>query len=640
MDPNSARTILPSTFNPDFRFVPCYLVPHHPVFSQWIGETLNSTSKSTAEVAKAIIEPAQKEELQNTAVASNGAPQGPKKKIRVVLPENLESIFRGISATPLNIEVWQKLFNHLIALSDTEVFQKVWRYKNYFITQTFIAPSELRSLRTKIVRLVFSLLQEKKVGQLREYMQFEYIEGSPEVAMDIIYKFKRMTSVESTPKSLPTEFSINLLLNENRMAEMHDLCSFDSISKGYSRGFSWTFNSFHTAMQLKQSHQEAESLYKESLIRFPKEAAHKCGYSLALYYSSQCAFQQAFEILEKVKAILPSDRAKLNTYLLQRLLAPNLKDSKNLIQKLREELNKILYTSSIDKSEILVFWATTEDVAQAPQYAKTLYDKVHIPDSLGEKTIWNYSAAFLYHLFLNSHFDQTKKTIGEILLKWPKNSTLMALFTMLQHSAEKDAKILESVKKTLEIVPKSGNMWLEAARIHLNPLSRHFDLVEAQKCLINATYFTPQLIDIAFEMERLEQICLSFNLRCPEIIIESKNYLCNLAAVTENIYNFFGINFDLFKITCPENAPIKHVFKEAKKAIEAHCKTYRHLYEAAIAKNEAIIKSNQSAYRELISALGDPLKMIAKGGQIPHTHIKHKMHIIRSFSFNPRIFNF
>ena len=50
---------------------------------------------------------------------------------------------------------------------------------------------------------------------------------------------------------------------------------------------------------------------------------------------------------------------------------------------------------------------------------------------------------------------------------------------------------------------KTGAAWLEAARMHLNPLSTNFDLRETEKCLEYAARQAPDNFDIYIEMGRL-----------------------------------------------------------------------------------------------------------------------------------------
>lgn len=61
-----------------------------------------------------------------------------------------------------------------------------------------------------------------------------------------------------------------------------------------------------------------------------------------------------------------------------------------------------------------------------------------------------------------------------------------------------------SLKQALNAVPKSGEVWCEGARIHLNPFARTFDLTKARRHLFFATKFTPQYGDGFLETLRLE----------------------------------------------------------------------------------------------------------------------------------------
>lgn len=59
---------------------------------------------------------------------------------------------------------------------------------------------------------------------------------------------------------------------------------------------------------------------------------------------------------------------------------------------------------------------------------------------------------------------------------------------------------------SLMYVAKSGEVWCEGARIFMNPLSKHFNPLNAQRCLTFAVFFTPQYGDSFIEV-RLEFHC-------------------------------------------------------------------------------------------------------------------------------------
>ena len=65
---------------------------------------------------------------------------------------------------------------------------------------------------------------------------------------------------------------------------------------------------------------------------------------------------------------------------------------------------------------------------------------------------------------------------------------------------------MKALKKALHAVPKSGEVWCEAARIYLNPFSPSFD-VDISSCYLDfATKFTPQYGDSFLEALRQEMV--------------------------------------------------------------------------------------------------------------------------------------
>ena len=65
---------------------------------------------------------------------------------------------------------------------------------------------------------------------------------------------------------------------------------------------------------------------------------------------------------------------------------------------------------------------------------------------------------------------------------------------------------LKAFHQSLKHVAKSGEVWCEGARIYLNPTSRHFNPLNASKCLNFAVFFTPQYGDSFIEALRLAVI--------------------------------------------------------------------------------------------------------------------------------------
>lgn len=59
---------------------------------------------------------------------------------------------------------------------------------------------------------------------------------------------------------------------------------------------------------------------------------------------------------------------------------------------------------------------------------------------------------------------------------------------------------MTSFREALKHVAKSGEVWCEGARIYMNPVSKHFHLHNASKCLNYAVFFTPQYGDSFIEV--------------------------------------------------------------------------------------------------------------------------------------------
>jgi hypothetical protein len=81
---------------------------------------------------------------------------------------------------------------------------------------------------------------------------------------------------------------------------------------------------------------------------------------------------------------------------------------------------------------------------------------------------------------------------------------LWACLVQLRHYDGGEEAQFSSLRRALMAVPKSGEVWCEGGRIHLNPFSNTFDLTEARRHLFFATRFTPQYGDSFLETMKLE----------------------------------------------------------------------------------------------------------------------------------------
>jgi tetratricopeptide (TPR) repeat protein len=92
----------------------------------------------------------------------------------------------------------------------------------------------------------------------------------------------------------------------------------------------------------------------------------------------------------------------------------------------------------------------------------------------------------------------------EALVNHSGTGRLWACLVQLRHYDGGEEAQFSSLKRALMAVPKSGEVWCEGGRIHLNPFSNTFDLTDARRHLFFATRFTPQYGDSFLETLKLE----------------------------------------------------------------------------------------------------------------------------------------
>lgn len=109
---------------------------------------------------------------------------------------------------------------------------------------------------------------------------------------------------------------------------------------------------------------------------------------------------------------------------------------------------------------------------------------------------------------------------------------------------------------SLKHVAKSGEVWCEGARIYLDPTSRHFNPLNACKCLNFAVFFTPQYGDSFIEAIRLAVITSDVFLAFHHV--SSSVHLMNLLrSLTDMVYfikrsSYFQPNYGPLWFRCQE----------------------------------------------------------------------------------------
>lgn len=137
---------------------------------------------------------------------------------------------------------------------------------------------------------------------------------------------------------------------------------------------------------------------------------------------------------------------------------------------------------------------------------------------------------------------------------------LWALLVQLRHFEKGEEAQFEALRRALNAVPKSGEVWCEGARIHLNPFARTFDNQLARRHLLFATKFTPQFGDGFLETLKLEMIEKWLLPIANKIWESSHDKIVNSLDGNDQeglIESVFNISCDLFSI-CKDIADAGH----------------------------------------------------------------------------------
>ncbi len=112
----------------------------------------------------------------------------------------------------------------------------------------------------------------------------------------------------------------------------------------------------------------------------------------------------------------------------------------------------------------------------------------------------------------NGFFTEAEELVKNSLQIHNATGRLWATLIQLQHarslSADAFKETYSTFIKSLNEIPKSGEVWCEGARLHMNsnPLNPYYSLDTARKYLEFAIQFTPQYGDSFLEMLKLTML--------------------------------------------------------------------------------------------------------------------------------------
>ncbi|CAM9882397.1 unnamed protein product, partial [Ectocarpus sp. 13 AM-2016] len=150
------------------------------------------------------------------------------------------------------------------------------------------------------------------------------------------------------------------------------------------------------------------------------------------------------------------------------------------------------------KSHVFLECARLEEFTGNLECARQILERARVET----KSEWKASCCLFVLLEIRANDWQRAATEAQEALK--VHSGAGRLWAVLVQLKQRDSDQAQqaSLKQALKEVPKSGEVWCEGARIHLNPLSKAFDLETAGKYLGFAVQFTPQYGDSFMECLR------------------------------------------------------------------------------------------------------------------------------------------
>ncbi|CAM9513471.1 unnamed protein product, partial [Ectocarpus sp. 8 AP-2014] len=150
------------------------------------------------------------------------------------------------------------------------------------------------------------------------------------------------------------------------------------------------------------------------------------------------------------------------------------------------------------KSHVFLECARLEEFTGNLECARQILERARVET----KSEWK---VFLESVLLEIRANDWQRAATEAQEALKVHSGAGRLWAVLVQLKQRDSDQAQqaSLKQALKEVPKSGEVWCEGARIHLNPLSKAFDLETAGKYLGFAVQFTPQYGDSFMECLRL-----------------------------------------------------------------------------------------------------------------------------------------
>lgn len=411
-------------------------------------------------------------------------------------------------------------------------------------------------------KLLGSLLRSSKIDKetiLVEGALFELRQGHVEEAMSILRSVKGQNGWKPNIYSELVQYfersglimSVFDVVEEGARLNPRNAIICQSLLKNQSNP--------KTAINiLKESSRKWTNEFTDKMTTIVCESLAANGYlrimrSLLAEAAAVCSPKQRYKLLFTAATIeLTYGDASLSPLLLERTLA---------------------ITPFKSKPMVLILLAKVYELNQEYDQAQQLFERA-ASDFSAEWRVFLELAQFHVH---RNNIPKAIDVLTDALKTHNGSGRLWAFRVQLEafNSTESQIAVL---KNAIQAVPKSGEVWCEAARIALNPQTEYFSLRSAKQFLEFAYRFTPQHGDSLVEMLRVEMLEKGFEADFSEI---QKKFICS-----EGNYGLLFIYIrKLF------DRPLTEVFKDAVQEVKNDIARNSKLYARAIARSSFVVRS-------------------------------------------------
>ncbi|GBG29162.1 Pre-mRNA-splicing factor CLF1 [Hondaea fermentalgiana] len=239
----------------------------------------------------------------------------------------------------------------------------------------------------------------------------------------------------------------------------------------------------------------------------------------------------------------------------------------------------------------------------------------------------------------NGHREDAIRAAEDALATHSGTGRLWAILVQLKHAIGPDSQRLV-FREALKSCPKSGEVWCEGARLHMNPVSPYFDLETASRYLEFAIQFTPQYGGSFLELMRWKLLQSNFGDQraFPDYsnVEDANTFRANMMACDTSDIELRCVNADpnygALWFHCKRGPfdTARQVLRTAKSLMIEELTKFRAVYREAIV--ESIHRKRDTAARQISRAKSRTTPALAGGEDRWLTERLEPMHDAKSYA--------